>query len=117
MWTCCALQMHSSEHRHFLFLPYGALTGRGAKDLLICVVWCEVVHFMGHWPQSGISGWKEERAANLRYCHTALSKVAVSDVAFPIFIFELTGPLESLKKAVGTCTDTQATSHVGLLCT
>ena len=56
MWTCCALQKHSSEHRHFLFLSYGALTGRGAKDILIWVVWCEVVHFMGHWPQSGISG-------------------------------------------------------------
>ena len=41
--------------------------------------------------------------------------MAVSDVAFPIFIFEFTGPLESLKKAAGTCTDTPATSRVELL--
>lgn len=73
VWTCCALHIHSSEQRHFLFLPYGALTGRGAKDILMWVVWCKVVHFMGHWPQSGISGWKEERAAKFLGIATQLS--------------------------------------------
>lgn len=86
VWTCCALQMHSSEHRHFLFLPYGALTGRGAKDLLICVVWCRsgTLH--------GGTGLKVEflggkKSAQLIVLHTALSKVAVSDITTPNLYF------------------------------